>query len=167
MKLEEAINKYFYKDNLINCISKYQLYYQIGLGGVVFKSTQDIEETYKKLEELNLQINTQTVFESIHKIVLHLSQEDDFDNKFDSHLRMSALAQMLNDFVEADNDLIDAQPFADMIFEQIKDDTFFNEYMQEQFDDDYDNVFLIWESTITDEIAKNVKDVVTEIFDQK
>ena len=165
MNLKEAINKYFYKDNLINSICKYQLYYQIGLGNIVFESMQDIDETYKKLEELNLQINTQKVFESIHEIVLHLSQEEDFEEKFETHLRMSALAQMLNDFVEADNELIDAQPFADMIFEQIKNDTYFDEYMQEQFAEDYDSVFLNWEVIITDEVAKNVKDVVTEIFD--
>ncbi|MCK5110644.1 MAG: hypothetical protein KAQ94_03910 [Arcobacteraceae bacterium] len=164
MKLEEAINKYFSRDSIIDSMCKYQLYYQIGLGNVVFLSTQDLEETQKKLEELNLQINSQKVFESMQEIVLHLSHNDDFEEKFESHLRLTALAQMLNDFIEADKGLIDSKPFADMIYEQIKDDKFFNDVMKEQFDNDYDFILATWEATITDEIASDIKDVVVEIF---
>ena len=164
MKLQEAINKYFSKDQLIDSICKYQLYYQIGLGNVVLQSIQDIEEAYKKLDELNLQIDSQKVFEAIYEIVLHLSRQEDFEEKFESHLKFTALVQMLNDFIEADKDLISSKPFADMIYEKIKDNTFFDTNMKEQFETDFGVILLTWQAVITDEIADDVKDVVSEIF---
>jgi len=166
MKLQEAINKYFSKDSLVDSISKYQLYYQIGLGKVVYESIQDIDETHKKLEELNLQINTQAVFESIHEIVLHLSQGENFEEEFESHLRLSALAEMLNDFVEADKELLNAKDFADNIYDQVKKDTFFNDNMKEQFENDYDVVLANWDEVITDEHIEEIKSVVMEIFNK-
>lgn len=164
MKLQEAINKYFSREILVESISKYQLYYQIGLGRVVYESIQDLEETHKKLQELNLQIDTQKVFESMHEIVLHLSRNDDFEEKFESHLRLSALGEMLNDFVQADTKLLDAKDFADNIYEQVKNDTFFNDNMKEQFDNDYEIVLASWYEVITDEHISEIKDVVMEIF---
>ena len=167
MKLEDAINKYFSRESLIQSICKYQLFYQIGLGGVVLKSIQDFEEAHKKLQELNLQIDTQKVFESIHEIVLHLSRDDNFEEKFDTHLKFTALAQMLNDFVDADKELLNAKPFTDIIYEDIKNNKYFTEDMKKQFDLDYAPVLSIWEDTITNEIAEDIKSVVMEMFTQK
>ncbi len=164
MELQEAINKYFSKDYLIDSICKYQLYYQIGLGNIAFESMQDLEEAFKKLNELDLQIDSQKVFESIHEIVLHLSHSEDFEDKFESHLKMAALAQMLNDFVEADTELIGSKHFAEMIYEKIKDDTFFTDKMKEQLDTEYQAMLPVWEMTITDKDASDIKDVVMEIF---
>ncbi len=166
MKLQEAINKYFSRDSLIDSICRYQLYYQIGLGNVALQSIQDLEETYKKLEELNLQIDSQIVFETIHEIVLHLSYSDDFEEKFETHLKYTALAQMLDDFVNSDKELLNAKPFTDAVYEKIKDDTFFNDDMKEQFDADYETVLLNWKVTITAEIAHDIKNVVSEIFNK-
>lgn len=167
MKLEKAINKYFSRENIIDNICKYQLYYQLGLGSVVYQSLQDLEETHKKLEELNLQINTQKVFETIHQIILHLSREDNFEEKFENHLKFSALAQMLDDFIETDKELLNSKQFTDTIYEQIKDDKFFTDDIKQQFDNDYETIFIAWEATITEDIANEIKDVVTDIFDKK
>ncbi len=156
MKLQDTIRKYFDREKLVDSICKYQLYYQVGLINVALESIQDLDETYKKLEELNLQIDTQTVFESIHSIILHLSHDKDFDEKFDSHLKMAALSQMLNDFAEADTELIGSKPYCDMIFEKIKEDTYFTNEMQEQVNSDYDYVLPSWDNIITDEVASEV-----------
>ena len=164
MKLKQAIDKYFSQDKLIDSICKYQLYYQLGLGNIVFKTIKDLEETHKKLEELNLQIDSNKVFESIHEIVLHLSSQDDFDNQFDKHLRFTAFAQMLNDFVEADKGLINSQPFTDTVYEKIKDDSYFDSKMQEQFDLDFEAILPTWQNTITQDMADDIKDVVLEII---
>jgi hypothetical protein len=164
MKLEQAINKYFSRDNLIDSICKYQLYYQIGLGSLALQSIQDLEETHKKLAELNLQIDSRKVFEAIHEIVLYLSAEENFEEKFENHLKFTALTQMLNDFVQADKELIGSEHFSNMIYEQIKDDKYFTFEMQQQLDVDYKTILPTWKATITDEIANDIKDVVTEIF---
>ena len=167
MKLQETINKYFSKENIINSICRYQLYYQIGLSGVVFQSTKDKEEAHKKLVDLNLQIDTNKVFESIQKAIFYLSQEDDFEDKFINHLKFTALAQMLDDFIESNQEFIDAKTFADIIFDKIQNNTFFDKNMQEQFEEDYDMVYEAWQVTITDEIAQNIKSVASEIPNDK
>ncbi|MEA2019093.1 MAG: hypothetical protein U9N59_11650 [Campylobacterota bacterium] len=164
MKLKQAIDKYFTQEKLVDSICKYQLYYQLGLGNIVFQTIKDLDETHKKLEELNLQIDSNKVFESIHEIVLHLSSQDDFDDKFDKHLRFTAFAQMLNDFVEADKGLLNAQPFTDIVYEKIKDDTYFDEKMEEQFNLDFEAILPVWQETITEDIAIEIKDVVLEII---
>lgn len=166
MKLEQAINKYFSKDSLVDSICKYQLYYQIGLGSLALQSIQDLQETQKKLEELNLQIDSQKVFAAIHEIVLYMHNEDSFDEKFEGHLKFTALTQMLNDFVEADKELLGSEHFSDMIYKQIKDDRFFTFDMKQQFDADYKVILPTWKVTITDEIASDIKDVVTVIFNE-
>ena len=164
MKLEQAIDKYFSRDKLIDSICKYQLYYQIGLGSLALQSIQDLEETQKKLAELNLQIDSRKVFEAIHEIVLYLSAEENFEEKFENHLKFTALTQMLNDFVQADKELIGSEHFSNMIYQQIKDDRYFTFDMTQQFDADFKVILPTWEATITDEIASDIKDVVTEIF---
>lgn len=164
MKLEQAIDKYFSRDKLIDSICKYQLYYQIGLGSLALQSIQDLEETQKKLAELNLQIDSRKVFEAIHEIVLYLSAEENFEEKFENHLKFTALTQMLNDFVQADKEFIGSEHFSNMIYQQIKDDRYFTFDMTQQFDADFKVILPTWEATITDEIASDIKDGVTEIF---
>ncbi len=166
MKLEETINRYFSRDKLVDSICAYQLYYQIGLGSLVLQSIQDLEAAHKKLQELDLQIDSQKVFEAIHEIVLHQSHEDNFDSKFEGHLKFTALTQMLNDFIEADKGLIGSEIFGNSIYEKIKDDKFFTFEMGQQFDADYKLILPIWQETITEEVASQVRDVVTEIFKQ-
>ncbi len=164
MKLEKAINKYFSKDQLVDSICKYQLYYQIGLGGLVLQSIQDLEAAHEKLNILNLQIDSQKVFEAIHEIVLHLSNEDNFDDKFDNHLKFTALTQMLNDFIEVDKNQLGSEEFSNIIYNQIKDDKYFTYEMMQQFDADFQVIIPTWTETITEDIANEIKDVVTEIF---
>ncbi len=166
MKLDTAINKYFSKDNLINSICQYELYYQIGLGNVALQTIQDVEETYSKLDELNLQIDTQKVFESIQEIVFHMSNSNDFEDKFEKQLRFVALVHMLDDFIQADDELLNSKTFTDSIYEQIKNDTFFEVNMIEQFNNDYENVISKWECVITDDVSNEIKDVVSEVLNK-
>ncbi len=164
MKLQETINKYFNRENIIDSISKYQLYYQIGLVHVALKSTEDLDETYKKLDKLNLQINPQKVFESVYEIIVHMSNEDNFEEVFEKQLRLISLVQMLDDFINANKDIKDAKSFSDTIYEEIKNNKLFNEQMQQQFDNDYETVVSNWKLSITDAIATEIQGVVSEIF---
>lgn len=164
MKLQETINKYFNRENIIDSISKYQLYYQIGLVHVALKSTEDLDETYKKLDKLNLQINPQKVFESVYEIIVHMSNEENFEEVFEKQLRLISLVQMLDDFINANKDIKDAKSFSDTIYEEIKNNKLFNEQMQQQFDNDYETVVSNWKLSITDAIATEIQGVVSEIF---
>ena len=166
MELQEAINKYFSRDNIIDSICKYQLYYQIGLGSVALKSIQDLEETHKKLKELDLKIDSQKVFMAIYEIILHLSSTNGLEKEFDSHLKFTALSQMLNDFIDADKELLNSKAFFDMVYEKIKNDTYFNYDMKQQFDADYKAILPSWKIAITDEIANDIKNGLMEIFNK-
>ena len=164
MKLNETINKYFSRDSIITSITKYQLYYQIGLVNVALQLNQDIEETYKKLDKLNLQIEPQKVFESIYEIIVHMSNEENFEQVFEKQLKLIASVQMLDDFMNADAEMMNSKELTDAIYEQIKNDNLFTEQMQIQFENDYDTVLSNWEKSITTKIAEELQDVVSEII---
>ena len=164
MNLNETLDKYFTKEELIDSICTYQLYYQIGLGSLALQSIQDLEATHKKLKELNLQINSQKVFESIYEIVFNLHNTPDFEEKYKTSLKFTALSQMLNDFIKADKELVGSKHFSDMIYEKIKDDTFFTHEVKQQFNIDYKVILPTWKHTITDELANDIKDVVVDTF---
>lgn len=164
MNLEDAINKYFRRESLIDSVSRYQIYYQVGLGHLALKSMQDIDATLKKIEELNLQISTEKVFESIHRIMIHYSHNDNFDEQYNNYLKTEALTQMLNDFIQSDTELIGSEHFAAMEFEKIKNNTFFTQVMQDQFDYEYGNEMDVWEVAITDDVALQIKEVILDRF---
>jgi len=162
METNEIIDKYFSRENLLDTVTKYELYYQIGLGHIVYSSLQDEDETIEKLKNLNLSIDTQIIFRTIYENVLHFAQQDDFDEKYDFHIRVKALSQMLSDFVKADEELLNPEPFADEIYKKILDDTLFTSEMEDQFDNDYVQLYSYWEETISQEITKSLQEAILE-----
>ena len=161
MELDQSIDKYFSRENLLSTVTKYELYYQIGLGHAVYTSLQDTDETINKLSSLNLKIDTDIIFRTIFENVLHFSQHKDFDEKYEKHIKVKALSQMLTDFIKADEELLNSEQFADKIYEQIVNDTFFTQDMQKQFDDDYDELYNFWELTISKENTDAIKSAIT------
>ncbi len=166
MELQNAIDKYFSRDYLASSICKYQLYYQIGLGKLALESLQDLQETFEKLEELNLHLSTEQIIITIYKMILQLSHNANFEKMFDTHLKYTALVQMLSDFIKADKELINSKPFEDMIFESIQDDTFFDDIMQQQFDINYKAILPSVKLNITQETADSIKNNISEMFSQ-
>lgn len=166
MELEKIIDKYFSRDMIISNICKYQLYYQIGLGSLAYESMQDLEETLDKLDQLDLHIDSQRVFVSIYEIILHFGYNDDFDESFETYLKATALSQMLKDFIEADKELINPQPFEDMMIEKIKDDIFFTGKMQQQFDEDYKALLPSWKMTISADVANEIKNSIVDMYNK-
>jgi cyclopropane fatty-acyl-phospholipid synthase-like methyltransferase len=67
---------------------------------------------------------------------------------------------MLTDFVKADEELINPEPFANKIYEEILADKFFTQSMEEQFDNDYVELYSYWEDTISQEITQAIKDAI-------
>ena len=162
METNEIIDKYFSRENLLDTVTKYELYYQIGLGQTVYNTLQDMDETIEKLKTLNLSIDTEVVFRTIYENVLHFAQHEEFDEKYEYHIRVKALSQMLADFLKADEELINPEPFADKIYEQIVADTYFKDNMIEQFDNDYVNLYAYWEDTITKEGTQFIRDAIVD-----
>jgi len=164
MQTNQILDKYLSKEKLSDIICKYQLYYQIGLGNVVLESLQDLKETVDKINQLNLQVRSEVIIDSLSKIIYLYKDDASFDLDFEYNLRYAALIHMLDDFIDADKDLINPEPFRDLIQEQIVEDTFFTKTMQQQFDADYAAILPSIKATITEDIAKDVKKIIEEML---
>lgn len=165
MTLKEQIEKYFSKSKLLETFVKYELYYQIGLGKMIYMTIQDLDETYKKISELNLKIESSVVINNIYFILLNYSHEEEFDERFEFHIRSRALSQALNDFIGADEELNNPKIFADQIYQEIINDRFFDSHMRSQFDEQYDIVYVSFEPTFTTEFVDKLKDSVISIYE--
>jgi hypothetical protein len=164
MEINQILNKYLSKERLSDIICKYQLYYQIGLGNVALESLQDLQETVDKINQLNLQVRSEVIIDSLsHIIYLHKNNRN-FDLDFEYYLRYTALTHMLDDFIKADKDLIHPEPFRDMMYEQIEEDVFFTKTMQQQFELDYQAILPSIKATITESIANDVKKIIVEMI---
>jgi hypothetical protein len=158
MKLDQAIDKYFSKNELIDAFTKCELYYQLGLLRIVYRSTLDINETNEKINELKLKLDSQTVIRNIYDILVHFSKDNYFEEKmYDYHLQTRTLANVLNDFINSDKDLNKPELFADQIYEEIMLEIFFDEELQKEFEDNYDLTHTLFSNTFTKEIADDIK----------
>ena len=166
MELNKAIDKYFSRNKLIDSICKYQLYYQIGLGNVALESFQDLQDTVKKLNELDLHVTSEKIIFSIYKIILRHSDDDNFEEKFDQYLKDAALTNMLDNFIKEDKDFVNSKPYKDMVLEKIKNDTFFNTNMKQQLELDYNAILPAMELNISEEIVNIIKNNITDMFNQ-
>lgn len=164
MEINQILDKYLSKERLSDIICKYQLYYQIGLGNVALESLQDLKETVDKINQLNLQVRSEVIIDSLSQIISSHQDDPNFDLNFEYYLRYTALVHMLDDFIKADKDLIHPEPFRDLMYEQIQDDVFFTKTMQQQFEADYKAILPSIAATITVDIAKDVKKIIEEMI---
>ena len=132
MNLQDTIKHYFTRDNLIEMLTKYELYYQISLGHYVYKTTLDIDETIQKLEELNLKVDAHEMIKTLKSWLEHFSHNEDFEKQFDYYIRQRACLQSLADFSTKDKDLVNPKIFIDSTAEAITNDTFFDNSMKAQ-----------------------------------
>lgn len=160
MTLKEQINKYFQREKLLDIFVKYELYYHLGLGRLVYLSIQDIEETYKKIEELDLKIESNIVINAIYYILLQHHQNDDFDERFDYYIRASAMSQALQEFAFKDEELNNPELYTEQMHEEIFNDRVFTEDLKKQFELEYYNVYTSFSQTITKEVADQIKQIV-------
>lgn len=138
-------------------LTRYELYYQISLGNFVLETIQDIDETMKKLKELNLQIEPNTALSNIFEIIVHNSYKDDFEDIFEYHIRSRAMIHSLKDFINKDIELLNSKDFIEQKSKEITDDKYFNEDMKLQLDSDYNSVYDYYDTLITQEIATQIQ----------
>ena len=161
MNLEQATQQYFTKDNIIDMLTQYELYYQISLGNYVYETLQDIDETNKKIDELSLRVDPNMAISNIFELILHYSHHKDFEYKFPYHLRTRALMHSLKDFVNADKELLGKDAYIEQKSKMILDDTYFTEDMKLQFESDYGIISDHYELTVTDEIVETIKENIS------
>jgi len=157
MNLNETIQQYFTRESIVDLLTRYELYYQISLGSYVFETIQDMDETVKKLRELNLLIEVDTALLNIFEILLHHSSDANFEDRFEYHLRSRALIHSLKDFVTKDSELLNAQEYIDQKTKEIVADTSFTESMKLQLESDYNSLYDIYDQMITQDVANKIQ----------
>lgn len=158
MNLNSTIKNYLSRDSIVDILTRYELYYHISLGNFVLETLQDFDETINKLQELKLQIEVNIALSNVLEIILNLSQKDDFNSRFEYHLRSRAITHALKDFVTNDKTLLNAQDYIEQKNKEILDDTYFKESMKLQLESDYNRVFDYYDMLITEDMIQKLQD---------
>lgn len=166
MRLKKQLDKYFKRDKLVDIFTRYELYFHMGLGRLVFMSLQDVDETFKKIDELDLKINTNVVVNALYYILLHNSNQDDFEEKLDYHIRASAMSQALEEFVSKDVELLNPDIYAQKMHNEIFQDKIITEDLKHQFEVEYEAVFPFYYESITQEVADHIYENVLVSYEK-
>jgi hypothetical protein len=110
-RVKMDIKKYLNKDSIIDMLTRYELYYEIGLANFIYETIQDIDEAYIKLEELDLEVESDVALSNIIEVILHFSHTENFDEILDYYIRSRALLHALKDFVNRDKDLLNKESY--------------------------------------------------------
>lgn len=160
MELIQQLNKYLEREKLIDTFTRYELYFHLGLEKLAYLSIQDLEETYKKLDQLNLNIETNIVINAMYYIISSHYKDADFGEKYDYYIRASAMSQALQEFAFKDEDLNHPEIFTEQMHDEIFKDSVYTEELKIQFDKYYDSVYASFSQTITKNIAEQIRQTV-------
>ncbi len=153
----ENINKYLKRGNLVDLVTKYELYYHISLSSYVFETLLDLQETVKKVQELNLLISPQKALFDIYNLILQNINKEVLHKDLEEKIRKVAALQALDDFIKADKELIGSKYYELQKKEQINNDKFFSENMKYNFESNYQKTFEHYNLVITDKLVQDVK----------
>jgi len=157
MSIEEQIKEQFDHKKIIENLAKYELYYQISLSHIVSQSEFDVKSTYKKINELSLDIDPETVFYTIIAIIRHFKDTEDFNNNYLIELQKHASVHALEDYVKKDKDLLNPETYLETVLEEINSGAFFTEKMQKQLDSEYKISINRWQNIIAEELSFEIK----------
>jgi len=160
MNINNTIKEYLTRDSIIDVLTRYELYYHISLGNFVLETLQDFDETIEKLAELNLQIEVNRALANILEIILNLGNKDDFEQRFDYHVRSRAITHALKDFITNDTGLINTTDYIEEKTKDILNDTYFTETMKLQLEADYPTIHDYYDMLITDDMIQKIQTTV-------
>ena len=162
MNLNTIAQKYFTRMYIVKMVTEYVLYYQVSLGNIIFESIGNMDETVKKLKELNLTLQPNDIVISILEIIKKNTNKEDFDKKFDELLKTKAIMQALKDFIEKDKELLNPDRFMQFKSKSIENGTFFNTQMKMQYLSEYKSMHHYYDNIITEEYTLMIRDLLQE-----
>ncbi len=160
MRKQDIIANKFKRENLINIMAKYQLYYQIALGEIIEKSSFDKE----KVEDLNLDIDPENVLNTMTEVINTFRKEKDFDSIFEDNMKVNAMIHALKDFTLKYEELNKKESIYDIFYEKIINDQFFTLSMQVFFSEELKSRIDYWKKLISSETAKELKESALKII---
>jgi len=157
MNLNNTTKNYLTRDSIVDILTRYELYYHISLGNFVLETLQDFDETINKLQELNLQIEVNRALSNVLEIILNLGNKDDFEKRFEYHIRSRAITHALKDFINKDTELINTDDYIEEKTKNILNDTYFTDTMKLQLESDYGAVFDYYDMLITENMIEKIQ----------
>ncbi len=144
MIIKEAFNQ----KNCIKNLCAYELYYQVSLGKLASLS---------KINDLNYEVDFTLALGSIYEVIQDIKELDNALEILDTEIQKQAAMDAMQNFVNANLELIKNKSIkVDELINEINDETFFNETMNEVCEINYKEVFKKYENLITEELSKQI-----------
>lgn len=145
----------FSRENIINNLSSYEVYYQVALGSL-------INET--KSNNIDSNIEFEVALGSILELLLDIKDLDNANDIYEKELEKQSSMDAVQYFVNQNLDLVKSGTFnVEPIINQINDEKFFNETMLKIYNNEKINNKNKWESIITEEIATSIYNQIKEL----
>ncbi len=149
------MNKHFTRNEIINNLAKYELYYQVTLGNLI---------SLTNTKEIDYEVEFQLALGSIYELLKDLKTLDDKSISFDDELRKQAAMDSVQNFANVNLEILKSGEIKiEKIVNHINDGLFFNEAMKVICDENLDEQIEKWEKIITQGLAKAILASILEL----
>ena len=149
------MNKHFTRNEIINNLAKYELYYQVTLGNLI---------SLTNTKEIDYEVEFQLALGSIYELLKDLKTLDDKSISFDDELRKQAAMDSVQNFANVNLEILKSGEIKiEKIVNHINDGLFFNEAMKVICDENLDEQVKKWEKIITQDLAKKILESIQEL----
>ena len=149
------MNKHFTRNEIINNLAKYELYYQVTLGNLI---------SLTNTKEIDYEVEFQLALGSIYELLKDLKTLDDMSISFDDELRKQAAMDSVQNFANVNLEILKSGEIKiEKIVNHINDGLFFNEAMKVICDENIDEQVKKWEKIITQDLAKAILASILEL----
>uniref|UniRef100_UPI004048D98B hypothetical protein n=1 Tax=Aliarcobacter sp. TaxID=2321116 RepID=UPI004048D98B len=149
------IKNYFYKENIINNLAKYELFYQVTLGNLI---------SITNTKEVSYDIEFQLALGSIYELLKDLRTLNDESISFEEELKKQAAMDAVQYFANENLELLkNGEIEIENIVNHINDGIFFNEAMEVICDENLEHQVSKWKEIITDELASAILSSILEL----
>jgi hypothetical protein len=153
------IEKYFLKNNIINNLSKYETYYQVALGKLIYLTNA---------KDISYEVDFKLALGSIYELLNDLKKEEDLELIFEEELKKQTSMDAVQYFINKNIELIKAKEFKlEPIINDINDNNYFNKDMLEVFNENFKNTKLKYNDFITDNLAKQIYNSILKLQNQE
>lgn len=138
----------FNKNNVIKNLSYYEIYYQISLGKLL---------SISNVKTCDLDIEFQYALGSIYEVLSDIGALNDANEIFNLELKKQAAMDAMQKFVNDNLELVKNKTIkVDDLINEINDNKFFNESMNELAKTSFKEVQIKYKNLISDELSNQI-----------
>ena len=149
----------FTQERIIKNLSVYEVCYQVALGSLINETNAN---------NIDPNIEFQSALGSIYELINEIKSIENASEIYDNELRKQAAMDAVQNFVNANLELIKAGTFdVEPIINKINDGLFFNPTMLEICNNEIISNTTKWQSIITEELALAIHKSVLQMENEK